>query len=241
MTVQVVILAAGLGTRLARPHPKPLTQLKDGRTILQQQVENLQSAFGKKLRLTLVVGYKLDLLMEHVPDASFVYNESFDQTNTSKSLLKALKNSTKGGVLWLNGDVVFDPYLLELMKPRMAAGESAVTVNTDSVSDEEVKYTTDSFGYIHRLSKTIPHSLAEGEAVGINYISQRDKKQLIRNLSAVSDHDYFERGIENTIKNGEVKYRPVDIKHYMAIEVDSPADLVRANDAISKEPAWGLI
>ena len=56
MTVQVVILAAGMGTRLARPHPKPLTELSDGRTIMQQQVENLTSEFRKKLRLSIVVG-----------------------------------------------------------------------------------------------------------------------------------------------------------------------------------------
>ena len=234
MTVQVVILAAGLGTRLARPHPKPLTQLHDGRTILQQQVDNLRSVFGKKLRLTVVVGYKLDLLMEHVPDASFVYNESFDQTNTSKSLLKALRNSTKGGVLWLNGDVVFDPALLDLIKPFVASGESAVMVNTASVSEEEVKYTTDSNGYIRGLSKKIPFELAEGEAIGINYISQRDKKELIRCLGSVRDQDFFERGMEKTIKNGLVKYRPINTSHFLAIEIDSPADLVRANEAISQ-------
>lgn len=238
MTVQVVILAAGLGTRLARPHPKPLTQLDDGRTILQQQVENLTSVFGKRLRLTVVVGYKLDLVMEHVPDASFVYNESFDQTNTSKSLLKALKNSTKGGVLWLNGDVVFAPDLLELLKPFIASGQSAVMVNTASVSHEEVKYTTGTDGYIRRLSKTIPICDAEGEAVGINYISQKDKKNLIRRLRSVADQDFFERAMEKTIKKDMVSYRPVDTSRYLAIEIDSPEDLLRANHAISQETPW---
>ena len=37
--VQVVILAAGMGTRLGRPHPKPLTPLHDGRSILQRQLD----------------------------------------------------------------------------------------------------------------------------------------------------------------------------------------------------------
>ncbi|MEO9137864.1 MAG: phosphocholine cytidylyltransferase family protein, partial [Jatrophihabitans sp.] len=34
MRQQVAILAAGRGTRLGRPHPKPLTRLDDGNTIL---------------------------------------------------------------------------------------------------------------------------------------------------------------------------------------------------------------
>ena len=36
---QVAILAAGRGTRLGTPHPKPLTPLRDGRTILGNQLE----------------------------------------------------------------------------------------------------------------------------------------------------------------------------------------------------------
>lgn len=229
MTLQAVILAAGLGTRLGRPHPKPLTHLTDGRTILQQQVDNLRTAFGRKLRLTIVVGYKLELLMEHVPDASFVYNESFDHTNTSKSLLKALRNSTKGGVLWLNGDVVFDPELLEQMKPHIDEGKSIVSVNTASVSDEEVKYTVNAAGFIQHLSKIVPHNEAQGEAVGINYISQKDKKKLIKRLDGVHDQDYFERAMEKTIKCDHVQYLPLDTGDRLAIEVDCEEDLERAN------------
>ena len=45
MAIQVVILAAGMGTRLGKPWPKPLTPLSDGRTIMQQQIENLKKIF----------------------------------------------------------------------------------------------------------------------------------------------------------------------------------------------------
>ena len=46
--VQVVILAAGMGTRLGRPHPKPLTPLHDGRSILQRQLDTLREVFGPR-------------------------------------------------------------------------------------------------------------------------------------------------------------------------------------------------
>lgn len=232
MTVQVVILAAGLGTRLARPHPKPLTHLGDGRTILQQQVDNLTLAFGPELRLTIVVGYKLDMIMEHMPDVSFVYNESFDQTNTSKSLLKALTNTTDGGVLWLNGDVVFDPKLLELLKPYMTSNQSAVAVNVASVTDEEVKYTVDADGHVSQLSKRVPQNAALGEAMGINYIASQDKDKLVIRLIEVDDQDYFERAMEKTIAMDGVRYTPVDTSRFLAIEIDSPDDLILANLAI---------
>ena len=238
MTVQAVILAAGMGTRLARPHPKSLTQLHDGRTIMTQQVENLRAAFGADLRLTIVVGYKLEQIMEHMPDASFVYNEAFDQTNTSKSLLKALNNSFEGGVLWMNGDVVFDPAILEYLRPNIEADQSFVSVDTSSVSDEEVKYTVDNEGFVARLSKSVDAAL--GEAVGINFVSSHDKQDLIDRLGEVDDQDYFERGMEKTIEEHGTKYLPADISSFYAVEVDFAADLVRANEQLAAVAMSGL-
>ena len=232
MAVQTVILAAGMGTRLARPHPKSLTQLEDGRTIMSQQVGNLQSAFAEELRLTIVVGYKLEQIMEHVPDASFVYNEAFDQTNTSKSLLKALRNSADGGVLWMNGDVVFDPQLLNHLEPHIRADRYFVAVDTSVVSDEEVKYVVDGEGYISDLSKQVTDAL--GEAVGINYVSAADKKHLIRRLAEVDDQEYFEGGMVKTIREDGVQYLPVDISSFYAVEVDFAEDLVRANEQLGR-------
>lgn len=234
MTVQAVILAAGLGTRLARPLPKPMTQLHDGRTIMHQQLENLESVFGKKLRVVVVVGFKMEQIMEHVPDVSFVYNENYDHTNTSKSLLKALRNSPKGGVLWMNGDVVFDPKILQELSAHIAEERSFITVDVSSVSDEEVKYTINDDGFIEKLSKRVSHYDALGEAVGINYVSKKDKKTLIRRLEQVDEQDYFEGGVELTIKTDGVSWLPVDISKYYAVEVDFQEDLVQANFHLSK-------
>src|SRR5215213_11605240 len=142
VSVNVVILAAGMGTRLGRPHPKPLTPLADGRSILRQQLDHLRGTFGEQAHVTIVVGFKMDLIMEAAAaDAAFVYNELYDQTGTAKSLLKALRLAPPGGVLWLNGDVVFVPGLLDALVPEIEADRSFVAVNTDSVADEEVKYT----------------------------------------------------------------------------------------------------
>ncbi|KQQ51626.1 NTP transferase domain-containing protein [Plantibacter sp. Leaf314] len=227
MTTQVVILAAGMGSRLGRSLPKPLTELSDGRTIMQQQFDNIHHAFGASAKVTIVVGYKLEHIIEAFPDASFVYNEQYDQTNTSKSLMRALAASQAGGVLWMNGDVVFDPAVLDRAAAMIAKDRSFVTVNTSKVSDEEVKYTTSAEGYIKELSKTVVGGL--GEAVGINYISSQDKAMLHRYLAKVGDQDYFERGIELAIEREGMLVEPVDISDLYAVEVDFAEDLERAN------------
>ena len=228
MSKQVVILAAGMGTRLARPLPKPLTELRDGRSIMKQQMDNLAIAFDDTFRVMIVVGFKLEAIIERFPEATFVYNEFYDQTNTSKSLLKALRASGDGGVLWLNGDVVFDPQVLVRVTPYMDGNQSFVVVNTSKVSDEEVKYTLDSAGYIDQLSKQVQPAL--GEAVGINYVAAQDKAALIARLAEVDDQDYFERGIELAIESDGLKFQAVDISDLYAVEVDFPEDLDRANE-----------
>ena len=230
MAKQVVILAAGLGTRLGRPHPKPLTQLRSGESIMRRAVDALRTSYGDDVFVTAVVGFKLDLVIEAMPDISFVYNEVYDSTNTSKSLHKALKLSQPGGVLWLNGDVVFDPRVLPLIQEHIETGRSFVCVNTESVAEEEVKYTLDDDGYIKELSKGVVDGL--GEAVGINFISAEDKATLIKRLDEAGDQDYFERGIELGIEQDDLKVEALDISQFHIVEVDFDEDLTRANEFV---------
>lgn len=232
METQVVILAAGMGTRLGRPFPKPLTPLKDGRSILAQQLGNVRDAFGHRSQVLVVVGFKLEQVMEAAPDVAFAYNESYDQTNTSKSLLKALRVTGSRGVLWMNGDVVFHPEVLRRVQPLIEQGQSFVCVNTSTTAEEEVKYTVDADGAIDQLSKVVPVADALGEAVGINYISASDKAAFVARLDEVDDQDYFERGLELAIERDGVKVLPVDISDLFAVEVDFDEDLRRANDYV---------
>jgi choline kinase len=227
LTLQTVILAAGMGSRLGRSLPKPLTELNDGRSIMRQQHDNIRAAFGTEARITTVVGYKAESIVEAFPDVDYVYNDRYDQTNTSKSLLRALSKSGRGGVLWMNGDVVFDPRVLGRAISLIERDQSFVTVNTSKVSDEEVKYTVTPDGHIRDLSKTVAGGI--GEAVGINYISSADKNAFVRQLSRVDDQDYFERGLELAIVEDGLRLLPLDISDLYAVEIDFAEDLERAN------------
>ena len=177
--MKLVILAAGIGSRLGNPLPKPLTVLKNGKTIMQQQIENLSKHFDAD-NINIVVGFKKEMIMESFPDITYIYNQLFDQTNTSKSLLKALKKNHREQVLWLNGDVVFDAEILKELTPTIVANKSFVCVNTQKVGDEEVKYTLDNQGFINELSKKVKNGI--GEAVGINFVSSKDINTLIARL-----------------------------------------------------------
>ena len=229
--VNTVILAAGMGTRLGMPHPKPLTPLADGRSIMRQQLDNLGSGLDSPA-VTIVVGFHAEEVMRHAPDARFVYNERYEHTNTSKSLLRALRLVPPGGVLWLNGDVVFDPKLLEKVAAGIAADHSFVCVNTEACGEEEVKYTASSDGLIEKLSKSVVGGF--GEAVGINYIASADRATLVEHLEDCTDTDYFERGIESAIETAGMPVLALDISEFFVVEVDFAGDLERANVEVGK-------
>lgn len=224
--MKIIILAAGIGSRLGNPFPKPLTPLKEGKSIMERQVENLSGNFNEH-DISVVVGFKKDLIMERFPDLSYIYNQYFDATNTSKSLLKALLKYRNEDVLWLNGDVIFDAELFSVLNNEIEQKKSFISVNTSRVAEEEVKYTLKN-GHIHELSKEVKDGL--GEAVGINFITREDMPDFIQQLENCEDNDYFEKGIEMAIQQNNMKVKAVDISRFRCMEVDFKEDLEAANN-----------
>jgi choline kinase len=226
--MKIIILAAGIGSRLGNPFPKPLTKLKNNKSIMQMMTENISSLYSLDL-VNLVVGFKKNLIMESFPNLTYIYNQYFDQTNTAKSLLKAIKKNKNQSILWMNGDIVFDKNILLKLKEYIDADISFVAVNTSKVAEEEVKYTLKD-NYIDELSKTVENGL--GEAVGINFISSKYIDSFIKRLEQCDDNDYFERALEVAIEKDGFKIKPVDISEFNCIEIDFEEDLKNANNFI---------
>ena len=223
--MKAVILAAGVGSRLGKPHPKPLTVLSTGETIMQRQIAALTKYIGAD-NIIIVVGFKKDLIMEEFSNELFVYNNVYDNTNTSKSLLCALNKIHNEDVLWLNGDVVFEA---DILKPIIDYNGSCMAVNTDSVAEEEVKYNTNNDGTIRQVSKIITDGL--GEAVGINKITKENLNLFKKSLEICKAQDYFERGLEFSIDKG-LKLFPIYISNFLCMEIDFIEDLNQINNKL---------
>ena len=224
--MKVIILAAGVGSRLGRPFPKSLIKLKTGETIMERQL----SIIGEFISIDdtgIVVGFKKSVIMEVCPDASFIYNPYFSVTNTSKSLLRGLKKMAGSDVLWLNGDLVFERNIMERVIAKTGEGKPFCVVNGAKVGEEEVKYKSDENGNITEISKQVTD--AEGEAVGINFITADKLDELIKRLNEVDDNDYFEKGMENAIKDKSITFSKLDISPLNCIEIDFLEDLMQAN------------
>ena len=218
--MKAVILAAGIGSRLKSDLPRALTKLPDGKTILARQVDILKES--KVEEIIIVVGYRKEEIIKRFPALTFVYNSDFAITNTSKSLMFALKSTEKDDILWLNGDVCLDK---EVISRVLQKGENAIGVNSEECGEEEVKYLTDESGKIIEISKQV--KIAQGEAIGVNLISEKDFPVFLEKLVACDDNDYFEKGIELAV-NDQVDFFPADISGCRCIEVDFKEDLEKA-------------
>src|SRR5208283_4716397 len=116
---------AGRGSRLGDPNlPKPLTFLANGKSMLELQLDHLARVTCKD-SILVVVGFQKEQIMERFPHLLYVYNPRYVQENTSKSLLRALRK-VDDDVLWLNGDVVFHPTVIEKVLEK---GETGMVVN----------------------------------------------------------------------------------------------------------------
>jgi len=225
--VKIVILAAGIGSRLGNPFPKPLTKLSNGKSILGSQIDCLLNHV-KIDDIYVVVGFKKDLIMEEFPEMIYIYNNEFDTTNTSKSLLRGLRKLVGNDVVWLNGGVIFEDSVL---KQVFSFDKSCMAVNLADVGDEEIKYELDATGLISQVSKTVANPL--GEALGINKINAEDLALFVEKLEMCNDDDYFEKGIEEAIEEG-LKIFPIDVSGMLCTEIDFEEDLKMVNRLLGK-------
>ena len=217
-----LILAAGIGSRLGRDLPKALIPWEDG-CIVDQQLANLAAAGIEDV--TLVLGFEAGKVRDHVGarwlKVRFVENPEYLDTNTAKSMLVGL-DGVDEDVVALNGDVVFDAGVLELLLAREG---SSIAVDPRVCGDEEVKYRVRD-GRLVALSKQVH---GEGEAVGINRFVAADLNALRTALAYVEDGAYFERAVEHLLPFASRPVEVVDIGDLRAIEIDFPEDLEAAH------------
>jgi len=98
-----------------------------GRTLIQRAVDALKKCGIRKI--TVVVGYKADGVIDHVKsmngiEPEFIFNKDFDRTNNIYSMYLARDVLMEDDTILLESDLLFDDTILE----RLAVSKEDVTV-----------------------------------------------------------------------------------------------------------------
>ncbi len=191
---------------------------------MDHQIRRLQQAGVEDI--WIVVGFQAQRVRDHVaaswPGIRFVENPKYMDTNTAKSMLVGLRALGPGSVLTLNGDVVFDDGILQMLMADPAL--TSLAVDPRVCGEEEVKYRLRD-GRLMALSKQVH---GDGESVGVNHFAAADRDLLEQALDYVEDQAYFERAVEHMLPFTKRPVRCVDIGELRAMEIDFPEDLVEA-------------
>lgn len=130
MTLDVVILAAGQGTRMRSKTPKVLHTLA-GRPLVRHVVDTAASL--EEARLHVVVGHGSEAVRRALAEKELDFCEQSEQKGTGHAVAQALDSLSDGKVLVLYGDVpLIQPKTLRTLLEGVDAQHMALlTVNLD--------------------------------------------------------------------------------------------------------------
>lgn len=170
--MKALILAAGLGTRLApitNDRPKSLVSV-NGKPILFKQIENLQENGINDI--TVVAGYKAEVLEQAVhkiwPGVRIIVSSDYAGTNNMYSAYLGMKMMFSGGetapFLMMNADVFVDASAVSAL--LSASATNAIIVDMGNYIEESMKV-VEKNGRLTAISKKIPKEDALGSSIDI--------------------------------------------------------------------------
>jgi choline kinase len=229
-----VILAAGRGARLNGNRgdmPKCLVTL-GGETMLSRNIRVLRAAGIEEV--VVVVGCAAETVRRTCPEATFVENDIFAQTNSMYSLWLARTLLAEGFVV-MNCDVLAHPQLVTDLVNARHEDALLVAYRDDSVSysDEEMKVRVRR-GRVVDIAKTMDPEDADGENLGIVKFGAAGARLLVEKMDALVAAGERKAWVPRAFK-AFAEERPLHVigtRGYPWIEIDFPEDYRRAVEEV---------
>jgi len=231
MKKQVIILAAGGGTRLrSASGGKHKSLMEVGhRRLIEYQMGILASVGIDSV--CVVAGCCAGQVRSVVGDrATYITNPDYSQTNSLYSLWLA-RDWVSGPFALMNCDVLAHP---DIYHRVLAVNGSALAYDSSSGSGEEEMKVAVEGGFVKALSKGLPKHQISGENVGILQFDETATELLFAeaaSLIALGNENQWAPAAVSGIAS-RVPIRAVDIAGLSWIEIDFPQDLERARREI---------
>lgn len=236
--MRALILAAGLGTRLAPltdDRPKSLVEV-NGQPILFKQIENLyQNGIHD---ITIVSGYKAEMLERTVhgkyPGVRIIESADYASTNNMYSAYTARGAVEGHGFLMMNADVFYDASVITAL--LAFSGADAIVTDIGTYIEESMKV-IEKEGRLTQIAKTVPAEEALGASIDVYKFSAKGGKAFFAKCA-----EYIEEKKEVKLWSevalndilGEVEFRacPLDGRW---LEIDNHDDLAAAEKLFAAE------
>ncbi len=236
--MKALILNSGLGTRmgeLTREHPKCMTEINKGETIVSRQLQMICDAGIREIVMTTGVfagalqGYCDGLGLP--AQIAYVQNPRCRETNYIYSIYCA-REMLEDDILLMHGDLVFDR---EILRKMLASPVSCMAVSfTEPLPEKDFKAVLDG-----NLIRKVGTEFFE-RAVAAQPLYFLRKEDWMKWLGKITD--YCEDGrtgvyAENALNEleGAVRIFALDVGSRLCGEIDNPADLERIQKAIAAE------
>lgn len=236
--MKALILNSGMGTRmgdLVRNHPKCMTQLQKGETILSRQLKLLARQGIRDVVIT--TGKFHEVLMEYCRrlatglSYTFIHNPVYEQTNYIYSIELA-KKYLQQELIFFHGDLVFSEKVLSsaVKTPRSCMAISS----TSPLPQKDFKAVVER-GCIRRIGTDL-----FDDAFAAQPLYHLKKEDWLLWLDRMSDfcargnRTCYAEDAFNEISD-QCRLFPLDVKEELCCEVDTPEDLKKVKSMLEKE------
>ncbi len=227
--MKALILNSGLGSRmgvLTSEHPKCMTEISSGETILSRQLKLVAEAGIEEVVIT--TGYYDKVLVNYCESLemplhfTFVNNPIYDTTNYIYSIYCA-KDYLDDDIVLMHGDLVFET---EVFDRLIAAKTSCMTVSSTLPLPEKDFKAQVKDGKVMRVGVDIFNEAMEAQA--LYKIYKDDWKvwlgKIIEFCEAGNTRVYAENALNEL--NGAANITALDVENLLCSEIDNPEDLM---------------
>ena len=226
--MKALILNSGTGSRmgvLTSEHPKCMTEISNGETILSHQLKQLAAVGIKEVVMTTglfdsgLVNYCQSLeLPIHI---TFVKNPLYKETNYIYSIYCA-REYLDDDILLMHGDLVFENSVLDAV---LASGTSCMTVSkTLPLPEKDFKAVVQN----GRITKVGVEFFNEAVAAQPLYkLVKKDWEVWLDSIISYCENGNVKCYAENAFNDisEECEILPLDVKNQLCNEIDTPEDL----------------